>query len=59
MTVFREICARAERFSPFLRGAMARQSSIVSVTSSDGFEAGLDKSLIKGAALAHGDPRRE
>ncbi len=45
MLDFREICTRAERFSPFLRGAMVRQSSIVSRTESDGFEAGLTEAF--------------
>jgi glutamate-ammonia-ligase adenylyltransferase len=54
MADFREICARAEAHSPFLRGAMARESSIVSLTESDGFEAGLTAALLP----VEGDIRR-
>ncbi|CAM3155265.1 Bifunctional [glutamate--ammonia ligase]-adenylyl-L-tyrosine phosphorylase/[glutamate--ammonia-ligase] adenylyltransferase [Sphingomonas antarctica] len=46
MLDFREICALAEANSPYLRGAMARQSSIVSVASTDGHDAALAAAFL-------------
>jgi glutamate-ammonia-ligase adenylyltransferase len=53
MAAFDEILQRVEAHSPFLRSAMARQSSIVSVAQS----AGLDAALNAAMAPVEGDVR--